>query len=93
MKRKFEFFAIVIVASSDDIRCSIIKRCQSNNSIFEQEYPNSTYEHIPDNEYHWDTSEEYGPYYTEEEAWASAYRIRDNIKEEMNDEYDEYEEW
>ena len=86
MKRKKEFFAIVIFVSSDDIRCSIIKRYQSNNSTFEQQYPNDTYEHIPDNEYHWDTSEEYGPYYSEEEAWASAYRI----KEEMNDEYEEW---
>lgn len=82
MKRKFEFFAIVI----DETRFSIIKRYPSHNSTFEQQYLNGTYEHIPDNEYYWDTSEEYGPYYTEEEAWASAHRIRNKIK-------DECEEW
>lgn len=94
MKRKFEYFAIVMVVSSDEIRVGVIKRYASDNSTFEQEYPDGTYEHIPNNEYHWDTSEEYGPYSSEQEAWASAYRIRDNITEEMNDEYDdEYEEW
>ena len=85
MKRKFEFFAIV-----DETKCSIIKRYPSHNSTFEQSYPNSAYEHIPDDEYTWDRSEEYGPYCTEEEAWASAHRIRDRIQDEMNDEYDEW---
>lgn len=93
MKRKFEFFAVVMVASSDEIRVGVIKRYPSHNSTFEQSYPNGIYEHIPDTEYSWDRSEEYGPYYTEEEAWTSAYSIRDRMRDEMNDEYDEYEEW
>ena len=84
-----KFFAIVI----DETRFSIIKRYESNNSTFKQNYPNGTYEHIPDNEYYWDTTEEYGPYYSEQEAWDSAYRIRSNMNDECNDEYDEYEEW
>lgn len=95
MKRKFEFFAVVMIASLDEIRVGVIKRYPSHNSTFMQYSMNSEYEHIPDTEYSWDTSEEYGPYYTEKEAWDSAYRIRDRIREEMNEEYDydEYEEW
>lgn len=94
MKRKFEFFAIVMVVSSDEIRVGVIKRYTSHNSTFMQYSMNSEYEHVPDNEYSWDTSEEYGPYYTEQEAWNSAYSIRDRMRDEMNDdEYDEYEEW
>ena len=36
MKRKFQFFAIVMVASIDDIRVGVIKRYASDNSTFMQ---------------------------------------------------------